>query len=97
MSTLIGQQVALRGKFSLRGKVGPFVLVNGGPVYLIAKDSFNYGQHSKLEGKLVAVTGIILFYRPPTTSETAPDSAVARLPDYFYFDAESAKVHLVEK
>jgi hypothetical protein len=94
LSSLIGQQVTLRGEFSLRGKVGPFLLVNGRPVYLVAKGSFGWGHpFSEMEGRLVTVTGTLRFYRSPA-KPVPRDSEAAGIPEYFYFEAESAKVRL---
>jgi len=94
LRSLIGQQVTLRGEFSLRGKVGPFVLIDGRPVYLVAKGSFGWGQpYSKMEGRRVTVTGKLKFYRSPARSEPG-DSVAAGIPEYFYFEAESAIVRL---
>jgi hypothetical protein len=94
LSSLIGQQVTLSGEFSLRGKVGPFVLIDGRPVYLVAKGSFGWGRpYSKMEGRRVTVTGKLKFYRSPV--ESVPrDSVTAGIPEYFYFEAERAVVRL---
>ena len=89
---LVGRQVTLRGTFSLRGKVGPFVLVSGRPVYLVASGSFTWGErYAEMEGALVIVTGTLRFHPSPPASETV-NSAVARTPDYFYFEAETVRV-----
>lgn len=94
LSLLIGQHVTLPGEFSLRGKVGPFVLVNGRPVYLVAKGSFGWGQrYSEMEGRRVTVTGILKFYRSAAKPEPR-DSMAAGISEYFYFEAESAIVSL---
>lgn len=94
LHSFVGQQVALRGKFSLRGKIGPFVLISGRPVYLVARGPFDWGQqYSDMEGKPVIVTGTLRFFRAEPAPESS-DSAVARVPDHFYFEAESMRVML---
>src|SRR2546421_11995465 len=40
----LGERVTMRGRFSLRGKVGPFILVGGRPIYLESKRSFSWGK-----------------------------------------------------
>jgi hypothetical protein len=92
----IDQQMAIRGAFSLRGKIGPFVLVTGKPVYLVARGSFEWEKYADLEGKDVIVTGTLRFHRSPVTSQPA-HSAAAGLPDYFYFEAESVSVQLEKR
>jgi hypothetical protein len=94
LRSLIGHRVTLRGKFSLRGKIGPFVLVKDRPVYIVAAGSFTPGQpYSSLEGRIVKVTGILRFRQFPPEPEPV-DAAKARVPDYFYFEAETARVRL---
>jgi hypothetical protein len=97
LRSLIGQQVTLRGKFSLRGKIGPFVLVRGRPVYIEAAGSYTWGQpYSSLEGKIVRVTGILRFRQFPPEAEPV-DPAKARVPDYFYFEAENARIRAARR
>jgi hypothetical protein len=94
LRTLIGKQVTIRGKFSLRGKFGPFVLLsNEQMVYLVPKGSFAWGKtYSEMEGKLVAATGILNFFHSPDSKSVDP--AMARADDYFYFEAETAQLRL---
>jgi hypothetical protein len=42
-----------------------------------------------MEGKLVAATGTLGFYRSPNAEPADP--AFARAPDYFYLEAETAQ------
>lgn len=94
---LIGKQVTIRGKFSLRGKFGAYVLLdNEHAVYLVPKGSFTWGEpYSQMEGKLVAATGTLSFYHSPDAEPADP--AVARAPDYFYLEAETAQVRLISR
>ena len=92
----VGQTVSLRGSFSLRGKVGPFILVSERPVYLVSHGAFSWGErYERMEGRHVQVTGILRFAHYP---EASPDSLpVSRPSDHFYFDAASASVELSQK
>ncbi len=59
---LVGQTITLRGNFSLRGKFGPYILVNSGPVYLQPTGSFTWGRSwADMEGRMVKVTGVLHF------------------------------------
>jgi len=42
----------MRGQFSLRGKVGPFILVGGRPIYLVPKGSFSWGELTGMNSRL---------------------------------------------
>ena len=97
LPTLIGKQVTIRGKFSLWGKFGPYVLLdNQHGVYLVPKGSFTWGKpYSEMEGKLVAATGTLCFYHAPDAEPA--DRAVARAPDYFYLEAETAQLRLISR
>jgi hypothetical protein len=88
---LIGKQITVHGKFSLLGKVGPYVtLDNRQAVYLVSKESFAWEPYSEMEGKRVAATGVLRFFHmPPSTTD-----AEAHLVDHFYFEAETAQVRL---
>ena len=92
--TLIGEQVTIRGTFSLRGKFGPYVLLgNQQVVYLVPSGSFKWGKpYSEMEGKLVAATGTLRFFQAPNAEPADP--AFARAPDYFYLEAETAQLRL---
>ena len=91
-----GERVSLRGRFSLRGKTGPFILVGGRPVYLVPKGSFSWGEpYASMEGKDVLVTGTLRFaHGAEPTPEALPEG---RAPDHFYFEAETAKVELSQR
>jgi hypothetical protein len=95
LRTLIGKQVTIRGKFSLLGKFGPYVLLgNQQVVYLVPRGSFTWGEpYSEMEGKLVAATGTLSFYHAPNAESADP--AMAQAPDYFYFEAETAQLRLI--
>jgi hypothetical protein len=92
----LGQLVTMRGQFSLRGKVGPFILVAGRPVYLVSKGSFSWGEpYARMEGQDVRVTGTLRFVhypQPPTGA--LPEG---RATDHFYFEAETAKIELSQR
>jgi hypothetical protein len=92
LQRLVGQSVTLHGRFELAGKVGPYIQRAGEPVYLVPHGSFSWGSdYERMQGKLVSVTGTLRFQH----SERAKLSdAVAEPPDYFYLDAETAKIRL---
>ena len=92
----LGERVTLRGRFSLRGKVGPFILFSGRPIYLVPKGSFSWGEpYPSMEGRDVRVTGILRFaHYPEARPEALPEG---RPPDHLYFEAETAKVELSER
>jgi hypothetical protein len=88
----VGQNVTLSGKFELAGKVGPYIYCNGQQVYLVPQTSQNLGsQYDGMEGKEVNVSGV-LQYRHFERARTS--DAIEQPVDYFYFDAETAKVEL---
>ena len=92
----LGETVTMRGVFSLRGKVGPLILVDGRPIYLESARRFSWGEsYAKMEGKEVGVTGTLRFahYSHPRSSKALP---VGQATDHFYFDADTAKVELIE-
>jgi hypothetical protein len=97
LHTLIGKQVTIRGTFSLRGKFGPYVLLdNQQVVYLVSKGSFTWGEpYVEMEGKLVAATGTLRFYHAPKAEPA--DRAIARAPDYFYLEAKTAQLRLISR
>lgn len=97
LRTLIGKQVTIRGKFSLRGKFGPYVLFgNQQVVYLIHRASFTWGEpYSEMDGKLVAATGILSFSHSPAADSADP--AMARAPDYYYFDEQTVQLRLISR
>ena len=95
--TLIGKPVTIRGKFSLRGKFGPYVLLgNQQVVYLEPRGSFTWGEpYSEMEGKLVAATGTLRFYHEPDAEPA--NRAFARAVDHFYLEAETAQLRLISR
>jgi hypothetical protein len=96
---LVGKRITIRRKLSLRGKVGPYIVLdNQQVVYLEAtKGSFTWAKpYSEMEGQVVAATGTLRFYHEPPSAEPAGGAvAVQRVRDHFYFDAETAQVRLV--
>jgi len=96
---LIGKQITIRGKFSLWGKVGPYVsLDNQQLVYLQSRGSFTWGKpYSEMEGKLVEATGTLRFAHSPDAEPADRDKArpVARVRDYFYFEVETTQLRLI--
>jgi hypothetical protein len=95
--TVIGKQITIRGQFSLLGKIGPYVLLDSQQaVYLVSRGSFTWGKpYSEMEGKLVAATGTLRFFHAPD-AKPADSRAIARPPDYFYFEGETAQVRLID-
>jgi hypothetical protein len=89
---MVGQNVTLSGKFELHGKVGPYIYCNGQPVYLVPQGSYHFGsEYDQFEGKDVSITGVLQFRHV----ELAKSSDAIQQPvDFFYFDAETAKVAL---
>ncbi|HEV2915069.1 MAG TPA: hypothetical protein VGX92_17460 [Pyrinomonadaceae bacterium] len=92
----LGERIVMRGRFSLRGKAGPFILVGGRSIYLVAKESFSWGKpYASMEGRDVRVTGTLRFaHYQEATSEALPEG---RASDHFYFEAETAQVELSER
>lgn len=87
----LNQTVTMTGRFSLRGKMGPFIEVGKRPIYLVANGQFNWGDaYAAMEGREVRVTGVLKFAHSPDTS--ASDIQVGRASDHFYFVAETAKI-----
>jgi len=87
----LGERVTMIGQFSLRGKVGPFILVAGRPIYLVPKGNFSWGgPYASMEGQDVRITGTLRFaHYPVSRPETLPEG---RPSDHFYFEAETATV-----
>ena len=95
MCIVVGQPVTLRGMFSLRGKLGPFVMIGKRVVYLIAGGSFSWRPaYERMEGKMVTISGTLRFYKALPVREGP--IAEARPPDHYYMEAESARVELVK-
>jgi hypothetical protein len=84
----VGENVTMQGKWSLGGVVGPYILSNNGPIYLVSKGNFSWGEkYARMEGKDVRVTGVLRYAHYEPSTEQHP-------PDHFYFDAETAKIDL---
>lgn len=96
---LVGKQITIHGRFSLRCKLPACILLdNQQVVYLVhtKSESLTQGEpYSAMEDKRVAATGILRFYHDPEAS--GRPSLVARLPDHFYFDADTTQVRLVSR
>ena len=89
----LGESVTLHGRFSLRGKTGPFILVGTRPIYLEASGSFVWDErYAKMEGRDVSVTGTLRFAH--YADEAQKSLPVARASDHFYFEAKTARVEL---
>jgi len=87
----VDQKVTIRGQFSLRGKIGPYILAQSGPIYLVPQGNFTWGDaHARMEGRDVSVTGILRFRHYPDDGI----SSEARPHDHFYFEAEKATIEL---
>jgi len=92
LQSLIGQTVTLRGQFELAGKVGPYIHRSGEPVYLVPHGSFSWGaDYERMQGQVVSITGTLRFRH---FEHITTDEPVSQPLDYFYFDAETAKVRL---
>jgi hypothetical protein len=92
LQRLVGQTVTLRGRFELAGKVGPYIDRSGRPVYLVPHGSFSWGSaYEQMQGKVVSITGTLRFRQ---FEHVATDGASAQAFDYFYFDAETARIKI---
>ena len=92
----LGENVTMHGRFSLYGKLAPFIQVGGRPIYLEPQGSFSWGErYESLEGQEVRVIGTLRFAQYP--KPPPGDSAVAHASDHFYFEAETAKVELSQR
>jgi hypothetical protein len=84
----VGEKVTSHGKWSLRGVIGPYILTNNGPIYLVSKGNFSWGEkYARMEGKDVRVTGVLRYACYEPSAEQHP-------PDHFYFEAETADIEL---
>ena len=93
-SERIDQVVTVSGRFSLFGKLGTFVLVDGCQIYLLSDRPFDWNadNYSRMEGQEVRVTGTLRFKDYP---ELPPGpQPVGRAPDHFYFDARTSTIEL---
>jgi hypothetical protein len=88
----LGERITMHGRFSLRGKLGPFIVATR-PVYLLAKGSFSWGRaYARMEARDVRVTGTLRFAHYPEPSRGA--LAEGRPTDHFYFEAETSRIEL---
>jgi hypothetical protein len=95
---MVGKQITIHGKFSLRGKVGPYIVLDNRQVVYLenTKGSFTWAKpYSEMEGQLVAATGTLRFYQEPPAEPT--ERAVTRVRDHFYFEAESVQLRLASR
>ena len=93
----IDKQVTVSGRFSLFGKLGTFVLVDGCQIYLLSDGPFDWNadNYSRMEGQEVRVTGTLRFKDYP---ELPPGpQPVGRAPDHLYFDARTSTIELNQR
>ena len=96
---LIGKRITIRGKFSISGKFGAYVVLDNQQVVDLehtGPGTFTWGKpYSEMEGKLVEATGTLRFYHGPPAEPS--DRAVARAPDHYYFAVETAQLRLISR
>ena len=93
---VIGRQITVHGKFSMRGKIAPAYVELDNHQVVYFKGSWGWGEpFFEMEGKRVAATGTLGFYRAPPAKPTERNTA--RLPDYFYFEADTTLMRLIER
>ncbi len=92
---LVGKRITIHGKFSLLGKIGPFIVLdNQQKVYISAKGSFEWGKpYTEMDDKLIAATGTLRFYHAPDTKKSK--RVVQVPPDFFYFEVESSQLRII--
>ena len=83
LAQCVGGLVTVRGKFSLRGVVGPFIQFDGGAIYLQPKANYSWGkEYEGMDGREVKATARLgLEHFEPSPAQHPPD--------YFYFPAET--------
>ena len=89
----VGEKVTMHGKWSLRGKIGPYILAGNRSIYVVSQESFSWGEeYARMEGQEVRVTGVLHFahYAAPNKEKSSDQNA----PDHFYFEAETTKIEL---
>ena len=92
----VGETVTMHGKFSLYGKIAPFIVVGNRPIYIKPQGSYSWGKsYKRMEGRDVQVTGTLRFIHYP--DEPQQGLAVARADDHFYFDLETTKLEMTQK
>jgi hypothetical protein len=93
---LIGTQITIHGKFSMHGKIAPAYVELDNHQVVYFKGSWGWGEpFSEMEGKRVAATGTLGFYHAPSGKPT--ERRTAQLPDYFYFEAHTTLMRLIEQ
>ena len=97
---LVGHKVTLRGRFSLRGKENPFVLVGKVPVYVVPDMSktgtFTWGEPwASMENRDVTLTGILRRFEPPR-SKTPARNDVQNSPPHFFVKLRDTTISLVK-
>ena len=89
----VGTPVTIKGRFSLRGKFGAYVDTGRAEIYIVANPSRSFTWDPKiyepLEGRRVIVTGVLRLYQAPPFDG---DSAVARAPDYLFFELDHSTI-----
>jgi hypothetical protein len=89
----VGKPVIIKGRFSLRGKFGAYVDTGRAEIYIVSDPSRSFTWDPKiydpLEGRGVIVTGVLHLYKAPPFDG---DSAVARPPDYLFFELDHSAI-----
>ncbi len=91
----VNQRVAFRGVFSLRGKIGAFVVVAAArPIYVVSHGNFTWGEpYVGMENREVEVIGTLRY-----AQETMPiTDAMQASPEHFFVDAETASIKAAQK
>jgi hypothetical protein len=94
----VGQKVTLRGRFSLRGKHDPFVLVGKDQVYLIPDmrntGTFTWSEpYASMDNREVIVTGVLKRYEPSLPAVPVPVT-VQQSPPYFFLELRDTTIFL---
>jgi hypothetical protein len=97
LQRFVGQKVTLHGPFELYGKIAPYILYrNHEQVYLdpSGSGSFTWGpEYDAFQGRIVSVTGILKI-RHSKHKHVPRNETWQEVSDYYYFDAEKAKITL---
>jgi hypothetical protein len=95
-SDRVDQSVTVTGRFSLIGKLGPFIAIDDCEIYLRSDQPFDWNdeKYSRMEGKSVRVTGTLRFKDYPEVP--AGPVAVGLAPDHFYFDPRTSTIELAQ-
>lgn len=89
LHSFVNKTVTLHGRYVVEGKMGPYIHTTAGSVYLLKEISGPTPRDSSFEGENVRVTGTLRFQHFDRPATTEP---VDLPPDYFYFDAATAKI-----